>query len=1089
MRKYKTLKVLVCGMILYSGMGNSIYANETSLANPEPKEILYVNFNNQVKDQSGQHNNGNAVGNPAYVPGLGSDNQALHIQNPDANAEGGKNPKQYVDFGTTMKLNSDDYAIAFWWKDDRSKTITGDSGGSIIANKDYNSGANKGFALGSFTNDIRVNFNATNARKEHRVTKFEDGKWHHIAVNYDRDGDMTTYVDGVEAGKTAIVDQKNNTIDVEGNHFAIGADGKLQNGLSGGYYDDLHVFQGLLDQTKIQQLYNVYAEDVTSDELLEAQRLLKEQLDIGTKMMVDASYHASDIGVFRPIHEMISSHTNLTVAKLEEYTQSMKDAINLLNAKKTYRMHIAEGVEALVKNPTNAHANNVEKALQNAQQFNFDTAKLEDVEKADRDVQKAIQRFLQNDQRNMSFAILSDTHVGSGGDTNSKYLLDAMSDLKQREPLTDTILIAGDLTQNGTKAEYNNFTNIMENNWLSQGMNAVTTQGNHDVRWLCGTNSAASSDPNVSSSFCGVDDNFKTRYLPFKNKWLDTEKDSTTKDKVYYDSWINGYHFISLNTEIDLKDRAYLSDEQLHWFKNTLAKKAKDDQPIFVTLHQPLENTHARSTYWTVGDQDKKMKEILKDYPQVIFISGHIHNGIGVAGAVHQGFGTMLDAPSLAQNENGINQQQIGYIVNVYDSYTQVRVYDFKNDKYLDDYEMTIDDNIDETYNSEDDLPVEEISISAKADEGYPVSNMTDADETTVWQSKDLNSVLTIDLKGSKLIDGLRYLPTQNYKIDGINAGGRAHQMQGFIEKYRIEVSNDDQNSWKVVKEGTWQSNNYWKRVSFPSQKATHIRVTALGSPTYNTNTYLTAAELRVTGSTYNLQAYNNTIDEYRKLNFDKYTTSSYQTFKELLAQSIDLQYQELVTAEQLTLMLQDLSNAQHQMVLRASLNELMQAYVIIQKFDVLQAKDYTDVTWNDLKVKLDSMKKSLEVMEECGQEMLKQQMDEVQKALTALEKVKVPSLPEIPPVKPNIPVNKTPGNDSQQNQKPNIKGDLTTGLEDASIIKATGQKQDHTLTPSTMVNATGQKSRIPFSAIACGAGIVLMTGLLFLKKRESLKR
>ena len=54
--------------------------------------------------------------------------------------------------------------------------------------------------------------------------------------------------------------------------------------------------------------------------------------------------------------------------------------------------------------------------------------------------------------------------------------------------------------------------------------------------------------------------------------------------QLYFDQWIDGYHFITLNTEEDLKDQAYLSDAQISWL-DTVLEGSDPDQPIFIQIH------------------------------------------------------------------------------------------------------------------------------------------------------------------------------------------------------------------------------------------------------------------------------------------------------------------------------------------------------------------------------------------------------------------------------------------------------------------------------------------------------------------------
>ena len=1015
--------------------------------------LASYNFDGNVLDQSGNNNDGKVVGDVKYVNDLQVGNQVLYIKNPDGNAEGGSAPLQYVDLGNQIQFKSDDYALSFWWKDDRSATIQGDSGGTIIGNKNYNSGSNKGFAIGSFTSNIRVNFNADSERKEHRVTSFEDSKWHHIVVNYDRDGNMTTYIDGSKNQETSISSQKGKSIDVSGSHLVIGADGFFKNGVSGGYYDDLNVYSGTLNQQEITTLYSKYASSQAEAEKLEAIALLKQLITQCDEKLASIAYTQEDVTLFNVTYLPIknSDFTSMSIAQLNEAISKVKNAQVMLDGKQELRSSIVEAKSLLQSNPTHHLVVALSKAIENAQSLALESASLEQIQEVNYKLQKEILRFQQAGDRLLSFSVLSDTHVGSGNDTNTNYLIDAMNDLKSSEPLSDTILIAGDYTQDGSKAQYANFQKVMEENWLNLGNQLVLTQGNHDVRWLCGTNPAASSDPNVSSSYCGLEDNFMTRYLPFKNKWLDTAKDSTTQDKTYYDTWIQDYHFISLNTEKDLKDRAYISDEQLAWFEETLAEKAEANKPIFIALHQPLNDTHARSTYWTVGDQDAKLKEILAKYPQAILISGHIHNGIGVASAVNNGYGTMLDAPSLAQNENGLNQQQIGYIVNVYEGYTQVRVYDFKNNKYRDEFEMIIDDTIENAKSESDDLASDLLQYESNvaAVNQTSIENAFDDNNTTYYRSNSINSTsVTITLKEQSIVDGIRYLPYQDYKVNGSTVGGRSYQMQGFIENYKVEISNDEGKTYQEVASGTWLSNNNWKRISFAAQQATNVRISALGSPSYNNNSFITIARLELTGDEFDFTSYTNLMNKASNLDAQKYTTTSFGEVTIALNNAKQALQEAALDVTQLTQTFTALTQAYENLQLRVSDAQYDAIQTIIKHFESLSSKDYTNESYESVKTFFANMKTQFENKDNVSEEVAMQ--------LYLQGVLQLQSLKEVVIEEPNQkPVEKPTEKPSQnESNKPTVKPTPSQPGASGSIEKPsqTTKKDETIFIPNTNV-------------------------------------
>ncbi|WP_368561068.1 hypothetical protein [Enterococcus faecalis] len=63
------------------------------------------------------------------------------------------------------------------------------------------------------------------------------------------------------------------------------------------------------------------------------------------------------------------------------------------------------------------------------------------------------------------------------------------------------------------------------------------------------------------------------------------------EEQLYFDHWVDGYHFIVLNTEMDLKDNAYLSKKQLQWFSEKVKENAEAKKPIFVSIHQTFKGT------------------------------------------------------------------------------------------------------------------------------------------------------------------------------------------------------------------------------------------------------------------------------------------------------------------------------------------------------------------------------------------------------------------------------------------------------------------------------------------------------------------
>lgn len=204
-----------------------------------------------------------------------------------------------------------------------------------------------------------------------------------------------------------------------------------------------------------------------------------------------------------------------------------------------------------------------------------------------------------------SFMAISDTHANAKGDVNDVILNNALQDAVSNN--VKSVSVVGDLTEYGTDAQYNTFMTTM-NKYPQLDHNYVL--GNHDVRWMGGFETA------------------EDRFLSH-----------TGMPGVYFDKWIDGYHFIYLGTEADDKDSAYLSDKQLKWLEAKLAEGARKDKPIFLFVHQPLGNTVSMTkpedSYESDEVQDQKFKDIVGKYPQSVLTTGHVHDDIRLPGTLY----------------------------------------------------------------------------------------------------------------------------------------------------------------------------------------------------------------------------------------------------------------------------------------------------------------------------------------------------------------------------------------------------------------------------------------------------------------------
>ena len=160
----------------------------------------------------------------------------------------------------------------------------------------------------------------------------------------------------------------------------------------------------------------------------------------------------------------------------------------------------------------------------------------------------------------------------------------------------------------------------------------------------------------------------------------------------YYDTWINDYHFIILgNTVYEPGVRATIGAEQYAWLEEKLAE-ATDDRPIFLFMHQGMMNTvsgTAESEKWWGINDDTRLRELLKEYPNVFFFTGHTHSLMDAPNCMYGGgekaalfnTGSVADLwiPSTAESIVGSQ----GLYVQVYGDKVLVRGRDFTTGQWV----------------------------------------------------------------------------------------------------------------------------------------------------------------------------------------------------------------------------------------------------------------------------------------------------------------------------------------------------------------------------------------------------------------------
>lgn len=256
--------------------------------------------------------------------------------------------------------------------------------------------------------------------------------------------------------------------------------------------------------------------------------------------------------------------------------------------------------------------------------------------------------------------VASDTHISInnglsyGADVNGRFenMFNYMDTYAQSQNYKnfDAVLLAGDLSDSGTEAEFRRVKEILDNSkeQIASFTNAkyVFTMGNHDF-W--GNKADASGRTTLFESVFYGD--YKTQYWDGSKL---NEQVSTSHTKI------NGYHFITLRADADAWQGAYpdnpepgwrYSDEVVAYARAELEKANKDtpDKPIFVIQHVPLSNTVGGTCTHTGNSATNQtdMAEVFAKYPNIVCFAGHSHFAVNDECAIHQKDFTTIATGSL----------------------------------------------------------------------------------------------------------------------------------------------------------------------------------------------------------------------------------------------------------------------------------------------------------------------------------------------------------------------------------------------------------------------------------------------------------
>ena len=285
----------------------------------------------------------------------------------------------------------------------------------------------------------------------------------------------------------------------------------------------------------------------------------------------------------------------------------------------------------------------------------------------------------------LTFATMSDIHMTDSSFIRFLFEL-GLKDLSDSEYKLDALCLLGDNTDSGYIEQYKNLDKAFSK--YDSAKNIILNVGNHDT-WT----------ENYGGELAHK--LFKEYYSKFTGKEI---------NNVYFTNEINGYHFISISSE---KNQTYaiISDEQIQWLDEQLKEASKDDKPIFVMSHWPINQTHGLPGTFEegatdpleggLGEQSDKINAVLQKYENVFYITGHIHNGItnefssklyGYNSVQKHGNVTCVNLPTYTNfTLRGFPINGTGFVFEVYDDEVIIRSRSYMGGFWMNNYEFKID--------------------------------------------------------------------------------------------------------------------------------------------------------------------------------------------------------------------------------------------------------------------------------------------------------------------------------------------------------------------------------------------------------------
>ncbi len=259
----------------------------------------------------------------------------------------------------------------------------------------------------------------------------------------------------------------------------------------------------------------------------------------------------------------------------------------------------------------------------------------------------------------LTFSVLSDVHIESNNLETYQMYHKIIRDAKQMKGGNDAIVFLGDNTMNGQDIESMYFYGAL--NAVKPADEIIVASGNHDF-----------------GNGTGDYENYVKRYVNYNNFFF-----RHGIEKPYYYKVINGCYFIVLATESDTVNYMDISDTQLSWLDAVLTEAEAGGYPAFVFNHYPVN--------YIGGDNYGALADVINNFDNVLYFSGHTHMPYGEYTVRNYGDIVDINLPKCTEHVYSDYDGGIGAQVEVYEDEIIVRIRDFADNLWLDEFVFEID--------------------------------------------------------------------------------------------------------------------------------------------------------------------------------------------------------------------------------------------------------------------------------------------------------------------------------------------------------------------------------------------------------------